>query len=189
MGCSSRRAACLAVVFTLLACRDARAAGADDAAAQVLFDEARRLSGEGRFAEACDKFAESQRLDPQPGTQLNLADCYEKIGRTASAWAGFVQVAELAAKLEQTQRQHEAERRAKLLKSKLSTLAVEVADPVEGTVVRRLSAVGNSEIGAAQWGMAIPVDPARYKCPRRSGAHHRAAAGGRNGRELRSRGR
>src|SRR2546421_315839 len=62
---------------------------ADKAAAQTLFDEGRKLMAAGKYAEACPKLAESQKLDPGVGTQFHLADCYEKIGQTASAWAGF----------------------------------------------------------------------------------------------------
>src|SRR4051812_25793931 len=63
------------------------------AEAQVLFTEGRRLVTEGRYAEACAKLAESQRLDPSAGAQLNLADCYERSGQTASAWTVFREAA------------------------------------------------------------------------------------------------
>ena len=33
--------------------------------------------------------ARQYRLDPGAGTLLNLGDCYEKSGRTASGWAAF----------------------------------------------------------------------------------------------------
>jgi hypothetical protein len=45
------------------------------AAAQALYDEARRLSQGGNYADACPKFKESYQLDPGGGTLLNLADC------------------------------------------------------------------------------------------------------------------
>jgi uncharacterized protein HemY len=59
----------------------------DKATAEALFAEGRRLMSSGNYATACQKFAASQKLDPALGTSLNLADCYDKSGRTASAWA------------------------------------------------------------------------------------------------------
>ncbi len=68
------------------------------AAAQVLFEEARQLMSAGHYAEACPKLEESQRIDPGSGTLMNLADCYERTGRIASAWGAFLD-AEAGARL------------------------------------------------------------------------------------------
>jgi hypothetical protein len=54
--------------------------------AQRLFDEARALMKQERFAEACAKLAESQTLDPGGGTLLNLGICRLHEGRTATAF-------------------------------------------------------------------------------------------------------
>src|SRR4051794_35386626 len=80
------------VVALALVAGRAHAEARDPVAAQALFDDARRLMAAGQTAEACPKFAESQRLDPGIGTAFNLADCYEKSGHVASAWALFLEV-------------------------------------------------------------------------------------------------
>jgi len=54
--------------------------------ADRLFKEGRDLMKRGEPANACPRFAESQRLDPAPGTLLNLSECEEAIGKLADAW-------------------------------------------------------------------------------------------------------
>ncbi len=65
----------------------AHADKADDA-----FKAGRELVKIGRFAEACVAFEESQRLDPSLGTQFNIAQCDEKIGKLATAQALYREV-------------------------------------------------------------------------------------------------
>jgi hypothetical protein len=130
------------------------------AAAQALFDEARTLVHAGKFAEACPKFEESERLDAGPGTEFNLADCYEHAGRSASAWAQFTAVADSLHALGQRDREKIARDRAKALEGKLARLAVHVSAParVAGLEVKRDGVV----VGDAQWGSGVPVDPGKH---------------------------
>ncbi len=45
------------------------------------------------YAAACAAFEHSQQLDPQYGTQYNLAICYNKLGKLATAWNLYREVA------------------------------------------------------------------------------------------------
>lgn len=147
----------LAVLASLA--RDARADAADAATAQALFDQGVKLMGEKKFSEACPKFAESQRLDPGLGTQMNLAYCYEMMGRTASAWSLYLEVAGQAKSSGQPEREKKARDAAKALEPKLSKLTIEVESPPEGLEVKR----DGQLVGQATWGTPIPVDPGEIK--------------------------
>jgi hypothetical protein len=135
----------------------ADASAEDRAAAQALFDEGRTLVQAGKAKEACSKFEESERLDPSVGTQLNLADCYERMGATASAWTLYLEVESAARKGAQPERASLANSRAVALQTKLSRLVIVIpqANQIPGLVVER----GTITVGRAQWGAPIPVDP------------------------------
>lgn len=145
----------LALATTLHATAVWAQSAEDTAAARALFAEARKLAAAGDFATACPKFEESQRLEPGVGTQFNLADCWEHIGRTASAWALFLEVANRTRLAGQVEREQVARRRAAALEPRLSTLTVTVEQQIEGLEIRR----GEVIVGAAQVGVATPVDP------------------------------
>jgi hypothetical protein len=132
--------------------------------AQVLFDEAKGLMTLGNNAAACPKLAESYRLDPGTGTLTALAVCNEIIGKSASAWAEFLQVISEARQSGRTDReqfalqhmQHIAE-----LEPKLSKLGVAIEPNVSsapGFEVRR----DGVTLGPAAWGTAVPVDPGEH---------------------------
>jgi hypothetical protein len=125
-----KRRATLAILLVAcgsLATTNAHAqASSDKAAADALFKQARALMLEGKYADACPKFAESQRLDAGLGTMLRLADCYEKLGRTASAWSTFRAAADLAGRTKDP-REVVARRHAKELEPKLPSLVITLA--------------------------------------------------------------
>jgi hypothetical protein len=127
----------------------------DSAAARALFSEGRQLMSAEKYAEACPKFEESLRLDPGMGTQFNLAHCWEKVGRTASAWAMFLDVAAAARASNQPQRETAAKERAAALEPKLTRMRIVVPDPAPDAKIFR----DDQEIGKAAWGTAMPIDP------------------------------
>jgi hypothetical protein len=126
------------------------------AEAQALFDEGRSLVEHRQFAEACPKFAESERLDPGIGTELWLADCYENNGQVASAWASFKEAAAAAA-LVHDKRETVARDRAAGLEARIPRLMIVVSDTAaaQGLDVRRDGMI----MAATTWGFALPVDP------------------------------
>src|SRR5580698_1944581 len=152
----------------LLVVMSARPAGAqataqDQAVAQSLYDEARKLSTAGKWGDACPKLEESQRLDPTPVTEFYLADCYEHAGRTASAWTTFLDLAATEHKAggaKSTEREHVARGRATALEPKLTQLVIEVPATVRvaGLVVKRDGEV----VREGQWGAQVAVDPGKH---------------------------
>src|SRR5262249_42825001 len=108
---------------------------AGQARAAQLFDEAKKLRQEGKDAEACAKLEESVKLYEGVGNRFQLADCWETIGRTASAHAMFVAVEESTRALEQKDREKLAHDRAEALLPKLSRLRLEVPTPAEGLTI------------------------------------------------------
>jgi len=109
---------------------------------------------EGKYADACPRFADSQRLDPSPGTLLNLASCYEKLGRTATAWATYREAASAANAAGRADYVASAQRHADALAPHLAKLTTTVAQPVDGLQVRR----DGVDVAKAEWGVPIPVD-------------------------------
>jgi hypothetical protein len=81
------------LVFTFIAAAAAPAFAdreADLVEGKRLFEEGRALLGRGEFAGACAKFARSLEFDHHAiGTQLNLAECNQKLGHFAEAWRWF----------------------------------------------------------------------------------------------------
>jgi hypothetical protein len=132
----------------------------DSVAAQALFDEGRRLMDQRRWSEACPKLAESERLAPSGGTLLNLAECYEHTGQSASAWVAWKDAAARANAAGKRDVEKRALTRAGALEASLArlTIAVDKASDVDGLQVKR----DGVAVGHAEFGMPIPVDPGAH---------------------------
>ena len=162
------RARSLALVLTagiiVASAADARAtdAHAGDpseggaAAAESLFQEARKLMDAKRFSEACPKLVASHKLAPAVGTLLNLADCYERAGQNASAWARFHEAIALAQRLGRPDREKTARDRADKLEPRLIRLSI-VAQDKDAEVK-----LDGNVLDAAVLGSLVPVDPGKH---------------------------
>jgi hypothetical protein len=150
----ARSTSLLLLVSLLLWADVARAS--EPAAAEALFDEAKRLMSQRRYAEACEKFAASQTLDAGLGTQFHLADCWQHIGRKASAWALFREVESQARAVGQVGRQRVAHDRAEALEPWLSKMVIAPhgASATPGLEIHR----DGAEIVREQWDVPVPVD-------------------------------
>jgi hypothetical protein len=122
-----------------------------------LFKEGRALMAKGAFSQACPKFEASQQADPGLGTLLNLAECYEKLGKTASAWAEYREAIPLARASGSKIRQDLATERAEALEARLSTLTIRAMGGEDSAAleIRR----DGVPVQPAELGSAIPVDP------------------------------
>jgi hypothetical protein len=126
---------------------------ADRVTADSLFDDARKLMAAGKTAEACPKLETSMKLDPRLGTELNLADCHEKIGKLATAWGEWREAGAMARQAKDA-RATVAHDREQALEPKLTRIVIKIADGQTGLTVERDGAALDPSVV----GTAIPVD-------------------------------
>jgi hypothetical protein len=152
-----------AVGWLLLMTSAGTAHGQAAAQAEILFNDGQQLMTEGKFAEACAAFDESQKLDFAISTLLNQAHCREKNGQLATAWGHFLQAerSTRGATDAPTQKFHKvALERANKLEPRLSKLRITVAPRNR---IERLEILRNGDrIGEASWNLAVPVDGGTY---------------------------
>jgi hypothetical protein len=129
----------------------------EKAAAEALFEEGTKLMAEQSFEAACAKFEASSAIENGLGIKLWLADCYDRVGRTASAWGLFSEAAAMAHQSGQAERERAANERAIDLERRLSKLAIK--PPGGGLPAGVVVTLNGVEIPAASLGTPLPVDP------------------------------
>jgi serine/threonine-protein kinase len=128
---------------------------ADKALAETLFDHGLELMRQGDFEHACVQLEQSENIERGIGTMLYLAECYEKLGKTASAWAMFREAASAARAENQFDRARVGASRAERLEPALSKLTIQASETPPGLVVKRNGQV----LPSAAFGVALPSDP------------------------------
>ncbi len=118
----------------------------------------------GTYHVACPKLEEASRLSPGAGIIYNLADCFERIGKTASAWRRFFDLAMRLHEEGLTVRAEDAARRAKALQSRLTWLHLHRWWSLPNTVVELDGKPVESPRSA--------VDPGSYRLTVSAPGHH-----------------
>ena len=128
-----------------------------------LFDQGKQLLAARDYAQACAKLEQSQQLDPQLGTQLHLALCYEKQGLLASAHKNFQAAAELAAQRTASgtpePREQIARKHLESMAPQLSMLRLQIAGSAPSDL--RIELDGR-ELTRDAWSEPIPIDPGAH---------------------------
>lgn len=136
---------------------------ADKASADALFDKGQKLirkpNDTAAWATACELFDASVKKFTQLGAQIALANCYEKIGKTASALGAFRAALSTATKIHDS-RQQRIEQDITALEAKLSKIVIrlETINRVTGLTVK----CDGVEITPAEFGSAVPIDPGEH---------------------------
>jgi hypothetical protein len=150
-------ACCVALASTVAT---TRAAALDPAVAEQLFRQGKELAAQGRPAEACAKFYESQRLDPATGTLLAVAECHDAEGKIATAWAEYIEV-RTASEDRRPDRVRIAQLAILRLEPRLPKLMVRLS--AGASAAPRLTvALDGAVLGSAALGSDLPVDPGTH---------------------------
>jgi hypothetical protein len=120
------------------------------------FERGRKLMRDGKIAEACAAFAESQRLDPQYGTEFNLGQCYQKLGRLSAALEAYQDVAR---RDPNTQRRDTAAQLAADLEPRVPKLQIQIDHP---PAIVAVTVDGGGRSVAIDPAKPFPVDPGEY---------------------------
>jgi hypothetical protein len=160
----AKRFLLLAVPLAMAVMHAAAYAEADDdpdERALILFRLGRFDLASGQLAEARSKFADSERLNPEPGTMLNVAYCDEHLGKTASAWAEYLSGAGAARAKGRVQWAEDAERQAKRLEPLLPRIVVHVERAADGAPPLLL--LDGTAFPKSLCDLSTPVDPGPHR--------------------------
>ncbi len=147
--------------MSILAAPGARAQEGLSPIAEQLFLEGKAFMQQKDYEHACEKLKASYDLDhTATGTLLNLALCHELLGKPATAWVEFRQVAAESAARRPDRvalaREHET-----ALFPLLSYVRIFVP-PDARTAGLSIRLDQNLRIPESSWGTALPVDPGKH---------------------------
>jgi len=127
-----------------------------NARAELLLGQGQALLDSGDVKAACFKFEAAETLEISASTLLRLGDCYQRAGRSASAWRTFLEAESVARSKKDAERAQLAAQHAAELEPELTRVefVVPMTSRVPGLVVR----LGTNPVPPSAWGTLIPVD-------------------------------
>jgi hypothetical protein len=129
----------------------------DVGAADAVFAEAEKLKEAGQHEQACEKFRESLRINPNAiGTILNVAICDQDDGKIASALVLFEAARDRGTEQALAQHVALAKERIAQIAQDVPYLAVAIADRAPDT---QLAVNGQAVELSADGTASVPVDP------------------------------
>jgi hypothetical protein len=146
----------LAVALSPLTAQGDTPKKADD-----LFKQGIAKMKEGDFEAGCPLLADSLAIDYGMAAEFRLAECYEKQGKTASAWRSFRSVQGAAEKAKQRARARVAQKRADKLEAQLHRLTIKVPSSIRGLNGLQLL-LNDQPIPSDRWGKARAIDPGKH---------------------------
>lgn len=131
--------------------------GRQEELADAAFVEGRRLLNEGNLEKACERLEESDRLSASGRAVINLAECLERRGMLASAYARFLETARRASLAGLTEVERHARERAASLEPRVPRLrfVMRPASDAAGVVVLR----DGKTLPRESFDRADPFDP------------------------------
>jgi hypothetical protein len=135
------------------------APSAEAADAAALLQEGKKLLGQKKIDEACDKFAESYKQSQSAGTLIELGLCHERQGKIATAWSELLDAEADARKAARGDWERRAKQNSRRLEPKLPRLTVTVARPPAGLEIT----LDGKKLDPGALGKGKPVDPGEHK--------------------------
>lgn len=158
-----RRFACVAAALLGLAWAGSASAQENFqavAAAKTLFEQGQQQMEKQDYEAACASFKASNEAVARVGTLLNLAACYEKAGKLASAWGAYFDAISLGRRQNKPEYEEFAQKKKDELEPKLlkMTIVVPPEVKVEGMKITR----DKQLVEPVAYGVPIAVDPGKH---------------------------
>jgi hypothetical protein len=127
---------------------------AQSAEAEALFSDGDKAMKQHQFAQACDAFESSNRIEARAGTLIRLGQCREELHQLASAWSAYK---DALTRAKDPKKQKVATTRIAAIEPRLSHLMI-TAPPLDGLEISRDGKV----VDPGLWNHAIPINGGEY---------------------------